>query len=133
MLPQQRKDKILDILPENGFAKAINPVKLFKVNEVIIRRDLEKLEKEGLLLRERGGAYLKNIEDQVRSFSLSNKRETFIVWEKSGKASAPALVWQCKRSIAICEDLNSKRGISEEERNKTRLIIDPYFSGTELI
>ncbi len=73
MLPQQRKDKILELLAEDGSAKVINLAKLFKVTEVTIRQDLEKLEKEGLLLREHGGAYLKNIEDQVRSFSLSNQ------------------------------------------------------------
>lgn len=73
MLPQQRKDKILELLAEDGSAKVIDLAKLFKVTEVTIRQDLEKLEKEGLLLREHGGAYLKNIEDQVRSFSLSNQ------------------------------------------------------------
>ena len=44
--------------------------RLFKVTEVTIRQDLEKLEGEGLIIREHGGAYLKNVEDQVRSFSL---------------------------------------------------------------
>ncbi len=72
------------------------------------------------------------IED-IKSAGISNQRETFIVWDKSGKAIAPAVVWQCKRSIAICEELNSKNGIPDEVKNKTGLIIDPYFSGTKLI
>ncbi|MEJ6979886.1 DeoR/GlpR family DNA-binding transcription regulator [Pedobacter sp. P351] len=73
MLPNQRKDKIIGLLKEDGSAKVIDLAKLFKVTEVTIRQDLEKLEKDGLLIREHGGAYLKNIEDQVRSLSLSNQ------------------------------------------------------------
>jgi DeoR/GlpR family transcriptional regulator of sugar metabolism len=73
MLPNQRRDKILELLKEDGSAKVINLAKLFKVTEVTIRQDLEKMERDGLLVREHGGAYLKNIEDQVRSFSLSHQ------------------------------------------------------------
>jgi DeoR/GlpR family transcriptional regulator of sugar metabolism len=73
MLANQRKDKILELLNEDGSAKVVNLAKLFKVTEVTIRQDLEKLEKEGLVLREHGGAFLKNIENQVRTFSLSHQ------------------------------------------------------------
>src|SRR5215831_121421 len=73
MLPNQRRDKILELLKEDGSAKVINLAKLFKVTEVTIRQDLEKMERDGLLMREHGGAYLKNIEDQVKSFSLSHQ------------------------------------------------------------
>ena len=52
MLPQQRKDKILELLAEDGSAKVINLAKLFKVTEVTIRQDLEKLEKESLQQKE---------------------------------------------------------------------------------
>jgi DeoR/GlpR family transcriptional regulator of sugar metabolism len=73
MLPNQRRDKILELLKEDGSAKVIDLARVFKVTEVTIRQDLEKLEKDGLVLREHGGAYLKNIEDQVRTFSLSHQ------------------------------------------------------------
>ena len=73
MLPNQRRDKIIELLKEDGSAKVINLAKLFKVTEVTIRQDLERMEKDGLLIREHGGAYLKNIEDQVRSFSLTHR------------------------------------------------------------
>src|ERR1700761_4193339 len=73
MLPNQRRDKILDLLKEDGSAKVIDLARIFKVTEVTIRQDLEKLEKDGLVLREHGGAYLKNIEDQVRTFSLTHQ------------------------------------------------------------
>ena len=70
MLPHQRRDEILELLREDGSAKVVSLAKIFKVTEVTIRQDLEKLEKEGLVVREHGGVYLKNIVDYVRSFSL---------------------------------------------------------------
>ncbi|WP_428668451.1 DeoR/GlpR family DNA-binding transcription regulator [Runella sp.] len=70
MLPNQRREKILDLLKEDGSAKVVDLARLFKVTEVTIRQDLEKLESEGLIIKEHGGAFLKNVEDQVRSFSL---------------------------------------------------------------
>jgi DeoR/GlpR family transcriptional regulator of sugar metabolism len=73
MLPNQRRDKILELLKEDGSAKVANLARLFKVTEVTVRQDLEKLEKDGLVLRDHGGAYLKNIEDQVRNFSLTHQ------------------------------------------------------------
>lgn len=73
ILPNQRREKIVEMLREDGFAKVINLAKIFKVTEVTIRQDLEKLEKEGVLVREHGGAYLKNIEDKVRTLSLINQ------------------------------------------------------------
>lgn len=75
MLPIQRRDKILALLKEDGAAKVIDLAQLFKVTEATIRQDLEKLEKEGLISRDHGGAYLRNIEDQVRNFSLANQHE----------------------------------------------------------
>ncbi|OFY68611.1 MAG: alkaline phosphatase [Bacteroidetes bacterium RBG_13_43_22] len=70
MLPHQRRDEILELLREDGSAKVVGLARIFKVTEVTIRQDLEKLEKEGLVVREHGGVYLKNIVDYVRSFSL---------------------------------------------------------------
>lgn len=73
MIPSQRKEKILDLLREDGVAKVIDLARIFKVTEVTIRQDLEKLETEGLIIRERGGAYLKNMRDQVQTFSLTHQ------------------------------------------------------------
>lgn len=70
MLPHQRRDKILELLREDGSAKVVNLSRIFRVTEVTIRQDLEKLEKEGSVIREHGGVYLKNVVDYVRSFSL---------------------------------------------------------------
>lgn len=70
MLPNQRREKILELLKEDGSAKVVDLARLFKVTEVTIRQDLEKLEAEDLIVKEHGGAYIKNVEDQVKSFSL---------------------------------------------------------------
>ncbi len=63
---------------------------------------------------------------------ISNQRETFLLWDESGAPLTPAVVWQCKRSVEICNRLRAS-GIGEEVRTRTGLIIDPYFSATKLI
>lgn len=70
--------------------------------------------------------------DEIVSCGISNQRETFILWDKSGKALTPAIVWACKRSIEICQRLINE-GQNEIIRQKTGLIIDPYFSATKLL
>lgn len=72
-----------------------------------------------------------NLSD-IKACGISNQRETFVLWDKKGKPLYNAVVWQCKRSIQICERLK-KDGFEDEVRNKTGLLIDPYFSGTKLI
>jgi DeoR/GlpR family transcriptional regulator of sugar metabolism len=67
-----RRDGILEMLHEDGNVKVVNLSKIFKVSEVTIRQDLEKLEADGIVIREHGGAYLKSISSQVRSFTLSH-------------------------------------------------------------
>lgn len=73
MLPNQRREKILEMIREDGHAKVLQLSKIFKVTEVTIRQDLEKLEKDGFVEREHGGAYLKNIGLNVRNISLQNQ------------------------------------------------------------
>lgn len=68
----------------------------------------------------------------IRSAGISNQRETFIIWDESGEPLYNAVVWQCKRSIDICNRLE-KNGLGKAIREKTGLIIDPYFSGTKVI
>jgi DeoR/GlpR family transcriptional regulator of sugar metabolism len=70
MLPNQRREKIFEMIKEDGSAKVVELARIFKVTEVTIRQDLEKIEAEGLIVKEHGGAFLKNVEDQVRTISL---------------------------------------------------------------
>jgi len=73
MLPNQRREKIFDLIREDGQAKVTDLSRIFKVTEVTIRQDLERLENEGLIIREHGGAYLKNIDMKVRNLQLQNQ------------------------------------------------------------
>ena len=69
---------------------------------------------------------------QIKACGISNQRETFIIWDKTGTPLYDAILWQCKRSVEICERLK-KQGMDQTIKEKTGLIIDPYFSGTKLI
>lgn len=68
----------------------------------------------------------------IKAIGISNQRETFVVWDKTGKPLYNAVVWQCKRSVDICERLKPLP-VAETIRTKTGLLIDPYFSGTKLV
>ena len=70
-------------------------------------------------------------EQNIRACGISNQRETFLLWDKQGKPLTNAVVWQCKRSGEICDELK-KAGYENHINEKTGLIIDPYFSGTKL-
>jgi glycerol kinase len=63
---------------------------------------------------------------------ISNQRETFMLWNEKGEPLTEAIVWQCKRSVDICRRLKNS-GKEDKIKNRTGLIIDPYFSGTKLI
>lgn len=73
MLPNQRREKILELIKEDGHAKVQDLSRIFKVTEVTIRQDLEKLESEGLIEREHGGAILSNVGSNVKNIALQNQ------------------------------------------------------------
>ena len=68
----------------------------------------------------------------IAAIGITNQRETTIVWDrKTGEPVCRAIVWQCRRTSAYCDELKEK-GLVEEFRGKTGLVIDAYFSGTKL-
>jgi glycerol kinase len=69
---------------------------------------------------------------QIRAIGITNQRETVMMWDpKSGKAVSNAIVWQCRRTQAICEKL--KKAKKEKIISaKTGLVLDPYFSATKI-
>ncbi|WP_445398792.1 glycerol kinase GlpK [Zobellella sp. An-6] len=70
--------------------------------------------------------------DQIAAIGITNQRETTVVWEKStGKPVYNAIVWQCRRTADICEQLK-ERGLTDYIRENTGLVLDAYFSGTKL-
>ncbi len=71
--------------------------------------------------------------EQIDSIGISNQRETTLLWERdSGRPVYRAIVWQCRRSADICQQLR-EAGKEEFIRQRTGLILDPYFSATKLM
>ena len=69
---------------------------------------------------------------QVMGIGITNQRETTIVWDRqSGEPIAPAIVWQDRRTTAICDELKEV-GAASLVAERTGLVIDPYFSGTKI-
>ena len=68
----------------------------------------------------------------IVSIGITNQRETTIVWDKkTGKPIYNAIVWQCRRTAPICDQLK-KKGLAEIIQKKTGLVVDAYFSGTKI-
>lgn len=69
---------------------------------------------------------------QIAGIGITNQRETTVVWDKeTGYPIYNAIVWQSRQTAEICEELRSA-GLNEVFREKTGLLIDPYFSGTKV-
>ncbi len=70
--------------------------------------------------------------NDIAAIGITNQRETTVVWDKNtGKPVYNAIVWQCRRTAQICDDLKA-RGLTEKIREKTGLVVDAYFSGTKV-
>ena len=72
LLANERRHKILELLQEEGSARVRELGILFKVSEPTIRQDLEKLDEQGFVTREHGGAFLRTVTQQVSSLSLQH-------------------------------------------------------------
>ena len=68
----------------------------------------------------------------IAAIGITNQRETTVVWDKyTGQPVCNAIVWQCRRTTDICSHLRAE-GLTEAIREKTGLVIDPYFSATKI-
>ncbi|VAW19565.1 Glycerol kinase [hydrothermal vent metagenome] len=70
--------------------------------------------------------------NQIKAIGITNQRETTVLWDrKTSKPVARAIVWQCRRTADMCSSkrLYQKRNLF---RQKTGLVLDPYFSGTKI-
>ncbi len=69
---------------------------------------------------------------EIAAIGITNQRETTILWDKdTGKPVYNAIVWQCRRTAPICEELKA-RGLEEYVKAHTGLLIDAYFSATKI-
>ncbi len=81
---------------------------------------------KALLVRHRGSL------DDIRSLSLTNQRETVVVFDRdTGEPLAPAVVWQCRRGSPLC-DAHIEAGHGDLVAQRTGLRLDPYFSASKL-
>jgi glycerol kinase len=117
------------------FAKGSEPLTTLYLDNGFVEQDpdgilqnvLKSVEKCLADFKNKGGDY-----KDIKACGISNQRETFIIWDKNGTPLYNAVVWQCKRSIEICERWK-KEGYETMIRSSTGLLIDPYFSGSKLV
>ena len=70
--------------------------------------------------------------DEISGIGITNQRETVVVWDrKTGTPVYNAIVWQCRRTADYCEGLK-KKGLSELIKERTGLLLDPYFSASKV-
>lgn len=68
----------------------------------------------------------------IAGIGITNQRETTILWDKNtGRPVYNAIVWQCRRTAELCEELK-RQGLEERIVSTTGLLIDAYFSGTKI-
>ena len=70
--------------------------------------------------------------DRIAGIGITNQRETTLVWNRTtARPIAPAIIWQDRRTAAVCDGLKDQ-GLEPQVQAETGLLIDPYFSGTKL-
>jgi glycerol kinase len=96
-----------------------------------VEHDAEEIWRETLacareMVAPAGGA------DRIAAIGITNQRETIVFWSKrSGRALAPAIVWQDRRTAALCERLKVD-GHEPDLQERTGLLLDPYFSASKI-
>src|SRR5690606_28273524 len=68
---------------------------------------------------------------KIAAVGVTNQRETLCAFDREGNPLRRAIVWQCRRSFAICENLK-KAGHERLVHEKTGLVLDPYFSASKI-
>jgi len=70
---------------------------------------------------------------KIHAIGITNQRETTVVWDKTtSKPVCNAIVWQCRRTAARCDELKKEKGAAEFFKARTELPIDAYFSATKI-
>ncbi len=104
------------IFPQPGWVEH-DPIEIFRSQRDVGR---EALRKSGIDLAD------------LMGIGIANQRETTIVWDRqTGEPIHNAIVWQDRRTTALCQRLREE-GVEETVRQKTGLVVDPYFSGTKI-
>jgi len=104
------------IFPQKGWVEH-NPKEIWETQLRTIKRVVQKA----------------NINpNQIVSIGITNQRETTVMWNKeTGKPVYNAIVWQCRRTTPLCNEIKAK-GDDKIIFEKTGLVVDPYFSATKI-
>lgn len=104
------------IYPEAGYVEH-DPMEIWGTQSGVAR---EVMDKSGISA------------EQIAAIGITNQRETTVVWDrKTGQPIYNAIVWQCRRTASICDELKEK-GLEASIKQKTGLVVDAYFSGTKI-
>lgn len=115
MLAVSQKE-FTQFFPQAGYVEH-DPLEIWETQKFVM---LDALDKSGVR------------PEEIAAIGITNQRETTIVWDReTGRPVYNAIVWQCRRTAPICEQLK-RQGLSDYIRQHTGLVVDAYFSGTKL-
>jgi glycerol kinase len=111
-------------------ARAYGEIRQFYPHPGWVEHDPDQIYRSVVQLSRKALAAARVRAGDLAAIGITNQRETFVVWERAtGRPVHRAIVWQCRRSADICDQLRDREA---EVSRITGLLIDPYFSGTKL-
>jgi glycerol kinase len=115
----------------NAIASAQQPFEQIYPQPGWVEHDPEAIWQTQLATAQDALRQAKAAPSDVAAIGITNQRETAIVWDRDGKPIANAIVWQDRRTAPTCEELKAA-GLEPLFRERTGLLLDPYFSGTKV-
>src|SRR2546425_10287768 len=116
----------------NARASAQQEFKQYYPQPGWVEHDAEEIWQSQLRVAERVLADSRARPQDLEAIGITNQRETVVLWDrKTSKPLHPAIVWQCRRTAAICDRIRSER-FDRTIRAKTGLVTDAYFSATKI-
>lgn len=110
------QEEFTQIFPKSGWVEH-DPMEIWNRQLSVCRKAMEGINAKA---------------ENIDSIGITNQRETTVVWDRqTGKPVYNAIVWQCRRTAEFCRELVNT-GLESAVREKTGLVIDPYFSGTKI-
>jgi glycerol kinase len=115
-----------------ALAEASRPLKQYYPADGWVEHDAEEIFASSLAVMREAVARCGRPAEGVAAIGITNQRETVVVWEKaSGRPIHRAIVWQDRRTEAVCARLRGE-GLEPRITERTGLLLDPYFAGTKL-
>lgn len=113
---EMAQKEFTQIYPKEGWVEH-DPMEIYSSQYSVM---IELIAKSGIEIKD------------IAAIGITNQRETTILWDKNtGRPVYNAIVWQCRRTADICDEIKN-RGLTDYIRQATGLVIDAYFSGTKI-